>query len=127
MLADVDGDQHPDVVISHSNNHLSVLLNKGNGTFSHAPASPCDIGSEAFAVVIADVNQDKKSDLVAATVNSVTVLLGDGRRFLPATGSPFRAGPGAFHLAVADINEDGKNDIAASSFEGNGLTVLLGR
>jgi len=127
MLADVNGDQHLDIVLSHSSNHLSVLLNRGNGMFTHAPASPYNIGAEAFAVVVADVNQDKKNDLVAATVNSVTVLLGDSRRFVPAPGSPFGAGPGAYNVTVGDLNEDGKLDVAASSFEGNAVTVLLGR
>jgi VCBS repeat protein len=127
MLADVNGDQHLDIVLSHSSNHLSVLLNRGNGMFTPAPASPYKIGAEAFAVVVADVNQDKKNDLVAATVNSVTVLLGDSRGFVPAPGSPFSAGPGAYNVTVGDLNEDGKPDVAASSFEGNAVTVLLGR
>ena len=127
MLADVNGDQHPDIVLSHSSNHLSVLLNRGNGMFTPAPTSPYNIGAEAFAVVVADVNKDKKNDLIAATVNSITVLLGDGRGFVPAPGSPFSAGPGAYNVTVGDLNEDGKLDVAASSFEGNAVTVLLGR
>ena len=87
----------------------------------------CIIGAEAFAVVVADVNQDKRNDLVAATVDSVTVLLGDSRGFVPAQGSPFSAGPGAYNVTVGDLNEEGKPDVAASSFEGKAVTVLLGR
>jgi hypothetical protein len=126
-LADLNGDRHLDIVLSQGGNHLSVLLNGGKGTFSTAPGSPYKISAEPFAVVVADVNRDRRKDLVAATVNSITILLGDSRGFVPATGSPFRAGPGAYNLTVGDINEDGKLDIAASSFEGNGVTVLLGR
>lgn len=95
--------------------------------FTPAPASPYNIGAEAFAVVVTDVNRDRRDDLVAATVNSVTVLLGDSREFVPAPGSPFRAGPGAYNVTVGDLNEDGNLDVAASSFEGNAVTVLLGR
>jgi hypothetical protein len=30
-------------------------------------------------------------------------------------------------VAVGDVNEDGKLDVAASSFEGESVTLLLGR
>jgi FG-GAP-like repeat len=127
-LADVNGDQHLDIVISHGrSHHLSVLLNRGKNMFTPASVSPYDIGVEAFAVLVADVNGDRRNDLVAATVNSVTVLLGEGRGFVPAPGSPFRAGPGAYNVTAGDLNEDGKLDVVASSFEGNAVTVLLGR
>lgn len=126
-LADVNGDQQLDIVLSHSSPQLSVLLSRGKGLFTPAPGSPYHMGAPAFAVVVADVNGDQRNDLVAATGNSVTVLLGDPRGFVPAPGSPFRAGPGAYNVAVGDLNEDGKLDIVASSFEGNAVTVLLGR
>lgn len=136
-LADVNGDQRLDVVLSHDDrNHLSVLLNEGHGLFKAALGSPLDVGLEAYAVVVADVNRDKKADLLAATVNSrakpfesrIAVLLGDGGGgFVAAPGSPFRAGAGAYNLTVGDVNEDGKVDVAASSFEGEAVTLLLGR
>lgn len=126
-LADLSGDQCLDVVISHGNNLLSILLNNGNGIFTPTAASPYNLRSQAFALIVVDLNRDKIPDVVAATVNSVTVLLGDNNGFVPAPGSPFRAGPGAYNLSVGDVNEDGKLDIAASSFDGNAVTVLLGR
>jgi len=100
-------------------------LNQGGGKF--APTAPYDLGAVAFAVVVADVNRDKRNDLVVATVDNVTVLLNGQRGSAPAPGSPFRAGPGAYHLAMGNVNRDGKIDIAASSFEGKNVTVLLGR
>lgn len=126
-LADVNGDRRLDAVITHGDSLLTVLLNGGNGRLAPAAASPYNLGAPAFALMVVDVNRDQRPDLVAATVNSVTVLLGGSRGFLPAPGSPFGAGPGAYYIAVGDVNEDGKLDIAASSFEGNAVTVLLGR
>jgi hypothetical protein len=58
----------------------------------------------------------------------IVLLLGDGRGgFSQATGSPFPVGLGAYNIAVRDVNEDGKLDVAASSFESDGVTILLGR
>jgi hypothetical protein len=127
-LVDVNGDKTLDIVLSHgSSNDLSVLLNGGKCMFTPAPGSPYNVGAQAFGVVVTDVNGDGTNDLVAATVSSITVLLGNRGKFAPAPGSPFRAGPGAYNVTAGDINEDGKLDVAASSFEGNAVTVLLGR
>jgi hypothetical protein len=126
-LADMNGDRRPDIVISHFSNQLSILFNGGNGAFATAPNSPYDFRTDAFAVVVGDFNRDGRNDVIAATVDSVTVLVGDRTGFVPAPGSPFRSGPGTYHLAAGDVNKDGKIDVAASSFEGNAVTVLLGR
>jgi hypothetical protein len=132
-LADTNGDRRPDIVLNHGA-ELSVLFNQGHGRFTPAPGSPLQLGMPAHAVVVADINRDKNSDLVIPTVDhvspyrsSVALLLGDGHGFRPAPGSPFPAGPGAYNVAVGDVNEDGKLDVAASSFEGDGVTILLGR
>jgi hypothetical protein len=47
-LADVNGDRRLDVVMSHSNNHLTLLLNSGDGLFAPAPASPYRLGTLAW-------------------------------------------------------------------------------
>lgn len=133
-LDDLNGDRRPDVVFNHGA-ELGVLLNVGNGKFTPAMGSPWRLEAEAFAVVVADLNRDHNADLVAATVDHtapfrsrVVLLLGDGRGgFTPAPGSPFPVGLGAYNIAVGDVNEDGKLDVAASSFEGDGVTILLGR
>ena len=103
----------------------------------HEPARPVrprrPVGRQAFGVAVADVNRDRRPDIVAATVNSrarpyesrLAVLLGD--TFDVAPGSPFPVGPGAYQLAVGDVDEDGKPDVVTSSFEGDSIAVLLGR
>jgi len=133
-VADVNADSRPDVVVSHvDTGWISLLLNDGRGSFTHAPQSPRDLGLQAYGVVVTDVNRDHRPDIVATMVNSrvrpydskVAVLLGDS--FAAAAGSPFPVGRGAYQLSVGDIDEDGKPDVVTSSFEGDSISVLLGR
>ena len=92
------------------------------------PQSPFDLGANAWAVRLADLNRDGKADAVAAAATGVSVLLGDGRGvFAPAPGSPFATGQGTWKLALADVNADGKLDVATSNLESNTVAVLLGR
>ena len=135
-LADLNRDSRVDVVIAHGDTAiLTVLLNGGGRVFTPAAGSPYAIPAEAFEVEVADVNRDGMEDLVSATVNSrsrpynasIALLLGSKSGFITAPGSPFRAGHGAYNLALGDVNGDGKVDAAASSFEGDPVTLLLGR
>ena len=112
---------------------MSILLNTGRGSLTHAPQSPRDLGLQTYGVVVTDVTRDRRPDIVATTVNSrvrpfeskVAVLSGDG--LAAATGSPFPVGAGAFWLAVGDIDEGGKPDVVTSSFEGDSISMLSGR
>ena len=126
-LADVNSDRRPDLLISHRSSLLSLLLNRGGGRFAPADGSPFDLGGRAFSIASSDLNRDDHVDLVAATVDSVTLSLGNGRAFPRALRSSFGAGPGAYHVTIGDMNEDRRPDVAASSFESNAVTVLLGR
>jgi hypothetical protein len=90
------------------------------------PGSPYHVDREVYGLIVADVNADHHTDLIAATVDSVTVLLGNGEGFAP-TPQSFPAGPGAYKVATADLNNDGTPDVVASSFEGDAVTILLGR
>jgi FG-GAP-like repeat len=74
------------------------------------------------------VNGDRTNDVVLATGDSVTVLLGDGRGGLsPASGSPFTTGRGTWSIAVGDVDGDGRPDIATANLETSDVSVLLGR
>jgi hypothetical protein len=126
-LADMNGDRRPDVVMAHDGGLVSILLNRADGTFGEALDHSIRLGADAFALAVVDANRDGRQDLVAATVNSVTVLLAAGGGYVPAPGSPFAAGPGAYYVGIGDVNHDGKLDVAASSFEGDAVTLLLQR
>jgi hypothetical protein len=126
-LADLDNDGRTDIVVGHSTGQVSMLLNRGGAVFEPAAGSPVETGGSLFALLALDVNGDRRADLAIPTVNHVTVLLSVTDGFQMAPGAPYRAGPGAYYLGAGDTNGDGKVDLVASSFEGIGVTVLLGR
>src|SRR5215472_12947691 len=87
VVADVNGDGKPDVLVanqcfSHANcavGGVGVLLGNGNGTFQPALSYASGKG-RASSVAVADLNGDGRADLVVTTWNpgSIGVLQGNG-------------------------------------------------
>jgi len=114
LTADLRGDGNLDLIVGGTNGY-SVLLGNGDGTFQSPLYS--NIGDITF-MVVADVNNDQKPDLIVQTGSAGTpgqtlmVLLGNGDGTFKSPVSYYDAGLGT--LLVADFNGDGKPDIAAS-------------
>jgi hypothetical protein len=125
-IADLNGDGRPDIVATHhEQNAFTVMIGDGRGGFTEANGSPFDFGVSLFHLIIADVDRDGRTDVVAASGDSIRVLLGDGRgAFKPA--APIPIGRGAWRVAAADLNGDGTIDVVTSNSESNSLSVLLG-
>jgi hypothetical protein len=104
---------------------LTVLLNKGNGTFQQ-PGASYSAGIPVIDVIAGDFNGDGKSDL-AVTQSSGAVSIfagnGDGTFKTPASYSV----AGSVGLAAADFNNDGKTDLAVTNELPETVTVLLGQ
>lgn len=127
---DFNGDGKADLAITnYSDNTVSILLGKGDGTFQ--PAANYSTGVLPHSVAVADFNGDGRPDLAIANVgsDSVGVLLGNGDGTFQAQVSYSSAGTngsGPVLAAVGDFNGDGYADIAAVS--ANGVTsVYLGK
>jgi hypothetical protein len=125
-ISDLNGDRKPDIVATHHEmDELTVLIGDGRGGFVEATGSPFDFGHNVFHAVVADVNRDGKSDVVAAAGDGVRIMLGDGRGgFAPGPASV--TGRGVYRLGVADVNGDGKMDVVTSNNESGSVSVLLG-
>ena len=142
VVADVNGDGKPDIVVLNScanskcaNGTVDVLLGNGNGTFQKAVAYDSG-GAFPNMVAVADLMGDGKLDVVVGngcatgidcsegSEGVVGVLLGNGDGTFQKAVTYDPGGPEAYSVAVADVNGDGIPDIVAGN-DGN-LGVLLG-
>ena len=127
--ADLNGDGHPDLVVSEDNNFgpfpkhsLIVLVNNGDGTF-HEGGKYLPGMEETLDTAVADLNNDGKPDLIVAEAfgQRVAVLLGngDGTFRNPTFYSTSSLGQAPTGVAVADFNLDGIPDIAVGMDNGD--------
>ena len=104
---------------------LTLLLSDAKGGLS--PRQLPIRTAEPWFAAIADLNGDRRPDIVAThhELNAMTVMIGDGRGgFTEANGSPFDFGISLFHLIIADVDRNATMDVVATS--GNSIRVLLG-
>lgn len=130
---DFNGDGKLDLVVSGGDAYLgvSVLLGKGDGTFSsfiETPVSTYGCGG----IAAGDFNHDGKTDIACAGWQyypggvSVLVGIGDGSFNSPVFYPIQPVGSGTSVLAIADFNGDGKPDIASANYDGYDTSVFLG-
>lgn len=124
-VGDVNGDGKADLVISHLGGTTAILLANGDGTFQ--PPRIFETGEDYFpfthSPVIADINGDRKPDVIVVNTYTVGVLLGNGDgTFQPAVTYPC-SHPQA--VAVADVDGDGKPDLLVVNSYDATVDVLL--
>jgi hypothetical protein len=123
VVADVNADGKPDMVVGHNdrfnntNGTVSVLLGNGDGTFQTALTYD---SSGVVSVAVADLNGDAKPDIVVANEfpypnMPVGVLLGNGDGTFQTIVTYGSGGIRAFRLSVTDVNGDGKPDVVIAN------------
>lgn len=132
--ADLDNDGYVDLLVpvvegfGTPTTGVAVLWNSGDGIhFSGAEGSTFGTNQYPLPVAAADLNQDGKSDLVAASAaDEVAVLLNQGERsFAPYAGYEVDDDP--WDIAVADFNGDTWPDIATTNIAADTISLLLNR
>src|SRR5262249_11579725 len=128
LSADLNGDGKIDLLFFDG----TVLLGKGDGTFTAGPSWKPSATLTANQFAVADFNGDGKQDiLVAGPINEFSVLLGNGDGTFQAPITTSIASP-ASSFVVGDLNGDRKADILAqvgSTFlelAGDAMLVVIG-
>lgn len=114
-LADVDLDGDLDLAVANNTSQeISILLNRGDGTFDQSQAVPVGVPRWIEA---ADLDADGWPDLVVRNPTRVSILRNQGDGTFSATVLPAPI-LGGYKVAVADLEGDGDPDIVAISYEG---------
>ncbi len=127
-VADFNGDGITDLAVTNqTDNTVSVLLGRGNGTFQ--PQQTDAVGLNPKGIAVADFNGDGIGDLAVANIlanpPTVSVLLGSGNgTFQPQ--QTYTVGAMPYGIAVADFNGDGVPDVANANNAGDSVSILLG-
>jgi hypothetical protein len=122
---DFNGDGKLDIVgADTSGNTVSVLLNKGGGTFQ--PPVSYAAGTNPTSVAAADFNGDGKLDLAVANAGGVSILLGNGDGTFQGPVN-YAAGDSPDWVVAGDFNGDGRPDLAVANRDGGNVSILLNR
>ena len=125
-LADLNGDNAPDLVVSGS---ARALLNNGAGVFSAATEA---ISTSAYSAAVGDFNLDGQNDIEGAT-GTLTTASPDLVQARGAGDGTFSAGPDATlqyrastSIVSASLNTNAAADLVIPNSADSQVTVLLG-
>ncbi len=132
LLADVNRDGNPDVVIENCDNDgLDVIAHLGNGRGAFTPSAHTRSSIRVCTIKVAELNGDGIPDLVVAGFDGVrgswTVqgMLGNGNGTFRVGGSVLVDNTNRAVVATGDVNRDGRGDAVVYVFN-RGLEVWLG-
>jgi VCBS repeat protein len=134
-VADLDGDGKPDIVVPNMvERGITILFGDGRGNFRGSERAPIPAGPSPFTVAVADINGDRKPDIVVGNYSgqivdpsgdALTFLLGDGRGNF-RLGPRIASGHAPGDVKAGDLDGDGIADAVVVNAGSRDLTVSFG-
>jgi FG-GAP-like repeat len=133
-IGDVNGDDHPDLVVLNSptitsenkgRDGLTILTGDGTGKFSPLKGSPFSTGKSPSRVAIGDLNGDGINDIAVTNYNDKSVTLFYMNKSGVYGDTLLTVGNRPDGIAIGDMNADGKNDIIVSNFDDHTIMVFF--
>lgn len=133
VIADINGDQHPDIATANAgSNDVTLLIN----TTPQPAASPVvfdqttirNIGNSPSTMTVGNFNQDGIPDLVVGTTDGVVFLAGNTSGLfadaqIVLSGKKIQSGQ--LYLNSGDFNGDGITDVVASPFGNRASKIVI--
>lgn len=131
-VADYNGDGKPEIAVTNNSGGKIAVFSNGTGVgtdLTFAPRVDFTVNTGVNLITSADVDGDKKIDIVAISAGNINVLrnLGVPTDINPNSFAPsvnFAANNDLISVGVADIDGDGKPDLLASSASANAISVF---
>lgn len=128
ILADLDGDGHPDMIAQWYPSSLGMFKGNPDGTFGPL-TTISSVTTTNPLVLVADFNGDGIADLNFTNQTGVGIQLGQGNLEYAAVQKSVSGGASTVYISLAkpvaaDFNADGKLDLAMP-VEG-GIAILVG-
>jgi hypothetical protein len=119
-VGDLNGDRKPDLVTANGGDVVSVVMNKGGGSFRMK--RDYIVGGGASSVATADLNGDSRLDLAVADTDAgaVSVLINSGDGTF-GTRADYAVARAPASIAVQDLDGDGKLDFVTANTPGDNL------
>ncbi|CAF0862020.1 unnamed protein product [Adineta ricciae] len=145
-VGDLNNDTWLDVAFaagSYITNHVGILFGSAFGNLSSLQRYYTGSDSEVYSVIIVDLNNDNRLDIVFSTVgrrsvtvwplpsllgyNSIGIFVGKGDgSFLDQTMYSTGSFSGPFSAVVGDFNNDKRLDVVVTDFIQKNICILFG-
>jgi hypothetical protein len=127
-LGDFNNDNRTDVAVAnYGTGNIGIFLGYGNGTFTPQRTYATDHTSDPCSIVVGDVNNDTRLDIVVASFHAdyVMVLLGVGDgSFTNKTIIDMGYGSLPISVVLSDLTSDNILDIAIANYGYGNIEIL---